>query len=352
MVFDSNIFQGLSDAERQGLLVEMLGSREAFSEAFPSLDSFIRLLGVCQLRELHLVFSRLEYMPGEWARLVEYSYQFDSIMEVSSLDIQLRLVDHLLNQKGEWARLVNNAYNFEGLMKVVPEQVKGQMIERLLTQEGEWERLVQDPHQFFVIVEVVPEQYQQQMIEQLLTREGDWERLLYSGHDFARLMEVPPLDSQLKLLRHLFQKDDKGQLSLRLNFSLNWLQLTVKLTLQRNWRGNPLTSLLECEDLEKFKNKLDELIEVPKLRILGRLFGEAKRTAGSHVHEEGALAVGGEAVEPCHLGRMPLEVLQRIGTFAVPGLANKDVNSIISAHLNRSKDESVEASSSASAAPR
>ena len=114
MVFDSNIFQGLSDAERQGLLVEMLGSREAFSEAFPSLDSFIRLLGVCQLRELHLVFSRLEYMPGEWARLVEYSYQFDSIMEVSSLDIQLRLVDHLLNQKGEWARLVNNAYNFEG----------------------------------------------------------------------------------------------------------------------------------------------------------------------------------------------------------------------------------------------
>ena len=237
-------------------------------------------------------------------------------------------------------------------MKVVPEQVKGQMIERLLTQEGEWERLVQDPHQFFVIVEVVPEQYQQQMIEQLLTREGDWERLLYSGHDFARLMEVPPLDSQLKLLRHLFQKDDKGQLSLRLNFSLNWLQLTVKLTLQRNWRGNPLTSLLECEDLEKFKNKLDELIEVPKLRILGRLFGEAKRTAGSHVHEEGALAVGGEAVEPCHLGRMPLEVLQRIGTFAVPGLANKDVNSIISAHLNRSKDESVEASSSASAAPR
>ena len=47
---------------------------------------------------------------------------------------------------------------------------------------------------------------------------------------------------------------------------------------------------------------------------------------------------------------MPLEVLQRIGSFAAPSLANKDVNSIISAHLNRSKDESVEASSSASAA--
>ena len=76
------------------------------------------------------------------------------------------------------------------------------------------------------------------------------------------------------------------------------------------------------------------------------------RTANRHVNEECALAVGGDAVEPCHLGRMPLEVLQRIGSFAAPSLANKDVNSIISAHLNRSKDESVEASSSASAAPR
>ncbi len=396
MKFDSIIFQTLSDAERQDQLVELLGSREAFSEAFPSLDIFISLLKVSQLPELHLVFNRLVVVPaemqqqmferlltqeGEWKRLVRSFYHFSRLMEVVPEQVKEQMMNRLLTQEDEWKRLVRSVYHFASLMEVVPEQVKEQMMNRLLTQEDEWKRLVDsinalarlmkvvpeqvkeqmvnrlltqegewkplgtDADHFFMIVEVVPEQVKEQMMNRLLTQEGEWERLVEDACGFATLMKVLPLNSQLKHLRHLFQKDDKGQLSLRLYRTLDHLHaLIIK---RVSSEGNPLRSLQECTNIEEFKRKLDKLIQVPELKRLGRLFGQAKRTADSS-NEEGALAIGEDVVEPCHLGSMPLEVLQHIGSFAAPNIANKDVNEIIETHLGKPTVESVEALSSSS----
>ncbi len=111
------------------------------------------------------------------------------------------------------------------------------------------------------------------------------------------------------------------------------------------------------------------MIHTPALRNLGRLFGQAQRTVADPVINKKAVAFGEgisgqsnkeevstvseDTADQRHLGRMPLEILQRIGSFAAPCLANQDVNSIISAHLDKPKIESREASgsSSSSSAP-
>ncbi len=301
MKFDSRIFKRIFKAlsadkradKRQDQLVVILSSQEAFSQAISSFDDFMSLWTSCSVAKQHLILNRLEHMPGEWARLVRDGYEFASIMEVSPRDSQLRLVDYLLNQEGEWARLVKIYWKFASIMESSPRDSQLRLVDYLLNQEGEWARLVRD------------------------------------GYEFARIMAASPLDSKLKLVRHLFQRDDEGQLSLRWRYTLDDLHPTIKGVSSEE---SPLRLLLECKDLEGFKNKLDELIQVPKLRSLGRLLGQAKRTADSHLNKEGALTIGEDAVEPCHLGRMPLEVLQNISWFFVKiGQAKRTADS----HLNK-----------------
>ncbi len=331
----------------------------------------------CKERLIDYLLSQ----EGEWQRLLRSTSCLVEVMKVSSESCKERLIDYLLSQDGQWRLLVPYTAHFSRIYKVAPEQSKQQMFERLLTQEGEWERLVKEGYNFVSVMEVVPAGMQQQMIDRLLTQEGEWARLVntnaYQGYN--NVHTIMKFSSEAYRHRMIDRLAQKGQLEKFSYYGRNavynlreilrysscfmgakLIHCLIEDSAVPHRRGlddlstikfytdsvgiygnpsligtnrNPLESLQECTDIEEFKRKLDKLIQVPELKRLGRLFGQAIRSQ-----------------DQCHLGRMPLEILQCIGSFAAPCLANQDVNSIISAHLDKPKIESREASGSAAVA--
>ena len=112
-------------------------------------------------------------------------------------------------------------------------------------------------------------------------QESEWGDFFGYNHRIMELASTWSIPTRLRLVRHFFYYED-GVLEFSQFHNHYYEELRNKKgfdALKRFVRDiglplheGPLTTLEACTNLEQFKNKLDELIQFPKLRMYGRLF--------------------------------------------------------------------------------